>query len=190
MPEPLRKSSPLSGRAGVAGGGVAIVERPLLGKVIVRGDVADAAFRDAVADVAGTPLPTEANTVSTGDTATICWLGPNEWQIVTDEDAATTLAAALAEKLAGQHAAVVEVTDYYVTIRLTGAHARDVLVKGTPFDLHPSRFAPGQCAQTRLAHATVLIVAIDDTPTYDLQIRWSMAEYLLDWLEDAALEYL
>ena len=35
-----------------------------------------------------------------------------------------------------------------------------------------------------------LIVAIDDTPTYDLQSRWSMAEYLLDWLEDAALEFM
>jgi len=190
MAELMHKASPLSGRAGVAGGGVAIAERPLLGKVIVRGSIADAAFRDAVAEAAGTPLPTEANTVSTGDAATICWLGLDEWQIVSAEDAAAPLAAALIEKLAGQHAAVVDVTDYYLTIRVTGARARDILVKGTPFDLHPSLFAPGQCAQTRLAHASVLIHAIDDTPTYDLHIRWSMAEYLLDWLEDAAQEFI
>jgi sarcosine oxidase subunit gamma len=190
MAELMHKSSPLSGRAGVAGGGVAIAERPLLGKVIVRGGISDAAFVDAVAEAAGTPLPTDPNTVSTGDGMSIYWLGPDEWQIVTDENAAAPLAAALTERLADVHAAVVDVTDYYVTIRATGTRARDVLVKGTPFDLHPTLFAAGQCTQTRLAHATVLIHAVDDTPTYDLQIRWSMAEYLLDWLEDAALEYL
>jgi sarcosine oxidase subunit gamma len=188
--DPIRTTTALTGRAGVAGGGVAIDERPLLGKVIVRGDADDAAFRDGVRAAVGADLPTEANTVSAGEGVLICWLGPNEWQVTTAEDGQGAVAGALRDRLAGQHAAVVDVSDYYTTLRVAGPRARDVLVKGTPLDLHPRVFGPGRCAQTRFAQATVLIVQHDEVPSYDVQVRWSMAEYLLDWLEDAALEYL
>ncbi|MCP4327615.1 MAG: sarcosine oxidase subunit gamma [Alphaproteobacteria bacterium] len=190
MADAIRATTPLTGRAGTAGGGVAILERPLLGKVNIRGDGGDKAFVKAVATATGVDLPTAPNTIAGGDGATICWLGPDEWQVTTDEGGESAIAGVLAEGLAGQHAAVTDVSDYYTTIRVTGPRARDLLVKGTPLDIHPRVFAPGQCAQTRLAHATIMIVQVDDAPTYDLQVRWSMAEYLLDWLEDAAKEYL
>lgn len=191
----MRKASPLHGRAGVAGGGIAIAERPMLGKVIVRGDGADRDFQAAIEAVCGAPAPVEPNTwvEAEGEAGVLCWLvwlGPDEWQVTTAEDGEHAIGLALIEKLAGRHAAVVNVADYYTTIRVSGPKARDLLAKGTPLDLHPRVMRAGQCAQTRLAHATVLIVQIDDAPTYDLQVRWSMAEYLLDWLEDAAKSYL
>ena len=127
--------------------------------------------------------------MAAGTAVAIAWLGPDEWLVLTPPDGADATADALRENLAGQHAAVVDVSDYYTTIRVSGPRSRDVLVKGTPLDLHPRNFGPGQCAQTRLAHATVLIIQDDDEPGYDVQVRWSMAEYLLDWLEDAAQEF-
>ena len=190
MRDAAKVASPLDGRAGVAGGGVAIAERPLLGKVIVRGDGFDRDFQRAIEDVCGTGAPTEPNTWTESETASVAWLGPDEWLIATALDEAGAVAEALRDKLTGHHAAVVEVSDYYLTIRVEGPRARDVLAKGTPLDLHPRVFAKGQCAQTILAKASVLIVQTGDDPSYDVQVRWSMAEYLLDWLEDAAKAYL
>ena len=53
-------------------------------------------------------------------------------------------------------------------------------------DLHPRAFAPGRCARASLAKTVVLIHQTDDQPTFDLYVDRSYAEYLWQWLEDAA----
>jgi sarcosine oxidase subunit gamma len=84
---------------------------------------------------------------------------------------------------------VVNTTDARTTIRIHGTHARDILMKGCPLDLHPREFGPGQCAQTIVAKADVLIHQRDDVPTYDIYVLCSFARYLWDWLVDAAKEF-
>ncbi|MEE8443898.1 MAG: sarcosine oxidase subunit gamma family protein, partial [Alphaproteobacteria bacterium] len=119
----------------------------------------------------------------------ILWLGPDEWLVLTPPRAQGPLEAALNEALAGRHVSVVDVTDARTTIRLHGADARAVLEKGCPLDLHPRAFAAGQCAQTKLAKADIVIHQRDDTPTYDLHVACSFSRYLWDWLVDAAREF-
>jgi len=188
--ELVKKTSPVMGRAGVAGGGVSVAERPMLGKVILRGDGRDDAFQRAVEEACGARAPVAPTTWAEGNDCWICWLGPNEWEVITHEGQEDDYRLGLLDRLGDQHAAVVDVSDYYTTFRIAGPRARDLLAKGTPLDLHPRVFGAGRCAGTILAKATVLIVQVDDTPAYDIQVRWSMAEYLIDWLEDAAQEYL
>ena len=91
------------------------------------------------------------------------------------------------------HAAIVDVSDGRVALRLAGPNARDVLAKGCPLDLHPRAFPSGSCAQSLLAKAAVLIHLLDDDPhrgpTFDLYVARSSAHYLFAWLEDAGCEY-
>ena len=73
-------------------------------------------------------------------------------------------------------------------VNITGAHSRDLLAKGCGLDLHPRAFGPGRCAKTILAKAGVIIRQVDDSPSFDVIVRRSVADYLARWLEDAAQE--
>ena len=47
----------------------------------------------------------------------------------------------------------------------------------------------GQCAQSHLAKAPILIGQIENQPYFELIFRRSFADYLWTWLEGAAAEY-
>jgi sarcosine oxidase subunit gamma len=181
--------SPLDGRPGTGADTAVMVEHPHAGKIDLRGDAADQAFLDAVKHAVGAAPPADANTVATDGHNEILWLGPDEWLVVTPEDAQGAMEAALGEALAGRHVSVVDTTDARTTIRIHGAHAREVLMKGCPLDLHPRAFGPGRCAQSVIAKADVLIHQRDDAPTYDIYVLCSFSRYLWDWLVDAAREF-
>ena len=74
-------------------------------------------------------------------------------------------------------------------IRLRGPRARDLLNKGCPLDLHPRVFGAGQCAQSHIGKSNALIIQVDDTPTYDIIVRRSFADYLARWLLHSGMEY-
>ncbi len=80
-------------------------------------------------------------------------------------------------------------SDGRAVIGLSGPHASDVLMKGCSLDVHPRKFAPGDCAQSMLAKALVILHQTDAAPAYDIYVERSFADYLWSWLEDAAAEY-
>jgi sarcosine oxidase, subunit gamma len=191
VPEPSSfspvKASPLSGLPAPAGG-ISLEERAFLGKVNLRGDAGDETFAAAVRGVLGCALPTEPNTVAESGGNTVFWLGPDEWLIHCPEDGQAELIGRLCKDLEGWHCAVVDVSDYYVVMRLCGEKTLEILSKGTPLDLHPRAFPAGSCAQTRFGHATILLHKVADD-TVDLQVRWSFAEYTWSYIVDGAREY-
>ena len=166
-----------------------ISERPFLGHLNLRGDSDDAGFMSAAESVLGFGLPTEPNTVAANGDLLALWLGPDEWHIVTLPAAQTPLMDSLEAAFDGMHVAVTDVTGGQAVIVVSGPRARDVLVKGCPLDLHPRVFKPADCAQTLLAKANVIIRCVDDSPSFELIVRRSFAEYTALWLQDAALEY-
>lgn len=195
MSEGIREESPLVERitperkaASPEDAGVTLRERPFLGYINLRGDADDSAFLEAVRDIVGVDLPLEPNTIIEGAQRTTIWLGPNEWYVVTLAGMERELVARLEEALAGRHFAVNDVTGNYTTIVLAGPRAREVLEKGCTLDLHPRAFTSGQCAQTLLAHAGMLVRPQGDG-SFELVVRRSFADYVFVWLEDAAEEY-
>jgi sarcosine oxidase subunit gamma len=74
-------------------------------------------------------------------------------------------------------------------IRISGANAANLLATDCPLDLHPSQFKHGQCAQTRLARAGMTLSPLADGSGFDVIIRRSFADYLLLWLQDAAVAF-
>jgi sarcosine oxidase subunit gamma len=151
------------------GGAVAVRELPLQAHVDVRGDAA----------AIGIALPATPNTWIEGPPA-VLWLGPDEWLVVGE--------AAIVDELAIPGAlAVTDVSDQRTILELTGPAAGDVLAQGCALDLHPSVFRPGDCAQTLLGRAGVILARHGDG--WWILTRRSFAAYTVTWLLDAMTEH-
>jgi sarcosine oxidase subunit gamma len=175
------------------GAGVRLCEHAFRGQIVVRGNARSKPFRDAVEGAVGCIPPRTPNTVEGGSDLVegnrILWLSPDEWLVVTAPGREHDAVAALREALASHHAAVADVSESRVVIGLSGGNARETLMKGCAIDLHPRAFAAGQCAQTSLARAHMILHQIDDAPAYEIYVHRSFGEYAWAWLEDAAGEY-
>lgn len=183
--------TPLAGRTGPAGGphhaGIVLGEAAGLILIGLRGDAADPAFAATAEQVLGIAPPSVANTVAVTEGASILWLGPDEWLAIAKDQDGTALCGRLEEAMAGLRHAVVDLSDNYTVIDLSGHASRWVLAKGWAQDLHPSVFAPGRCSQGMLAHAQIILERTGDE-AYRLIVRPSFAAYLWDWLVDAAAD--
>src|SRR5262249_44365692 len=151
MVEPYLRRSPLAHKGLAArvaepgDAGVILGESPHRCQVNLRGNAGDTAFDEAVARTVGAALPLTANRVSSGNGFAILWLGPDEWLVAGAPGRERDLVPALRQALAGQHAAVVDVSEARTVITVAGPRARDMLQKGTTLDLHPRAFEPGHC---------------------------------------------
>ena len=136
-------------------------------------------------EILGHELPTDPNTVTVGEQFIILCLGENEWLIITPENEERKLIATLRNKMDGILMSFTDVSSSQCIIRVTGSHVRNVFAKGCSLDLHSRSFDVGKCAQSLIASVGVIIRQIDSTPSFELIIRRSFAEYLVNWLYDA-----
>ena len=166
-----------------------IEEKPFHGFLNLRGRPSHTGFVAGVLKVLGAEAPTEANTVIEAGDHRVYWLGPDEWLIVTPAGQQENLQRDLLDALDGVFSSVVDNSSGLTMIHVTGDNAGALLATDCPFDLHPREFKSGQCAQTRLAKAGMLIAPLSDGPGFEVIIRRSFADYLLRWLQDAAIAF-
>lgn len=148
--------------------------------VNIRGDGGEA-FKAAVRTVTGVDLPTTPNTTAKAGDFRILWLGPTEWWVVSNHVEPGNLVDDLRAAFNGQHAAVIDVSESRTVISISGPSARDVLARGCSLDLHPRVFNTGQCAQTGLTKANILLDQTSDNPSFDIYVLKSFADYLWQW---------
>lgn len=195
MAEPYLRQSPLAHLQLFAAGtaaedaGLVMREHAHRAMVTLRGDGDDDGFRGAVAEVVGFAPPVEPLTSAKSGDQSILWMGPDEWLVVAAPEARDTLPARLSAALEAGHAAAVEVGESMTVIELSGPRARDVIAKGCTIDLHPSVFEPGRVVRTLLAKSGIILHQIDQTPTFEITVHRSFADYTWRWVEDAGLEY-
>ncbi len=188
MAEPAPPISPLDHlgepRWQTSSGNVVLEDRSLCAKFVLHGRADDPAFEEAVSAAFGV-APPAVNKAAEADGRTLAWLGPREWLALcpaAEENEA-------AEALRGAGVSHVRVGHGRALISLSGPRARDLLRTGTSLDLHPRRFAPGDCAQTRLARLAVLLIPRGEPAAVDIVLDRGFAEYLWLWLKDAAREF-
>ena len=131
-------------------------------------------------------------TVATKGDIRVFWIAFDEWLIWTPDTKRQATIDALESSLKDIHNAIVDVSDYYTVIRVSGTNARDLLSKGVLVDLHEREFPVGKATGTMFHHATIFITRVDDkagAPVFDVMIRWSFATYLWDYLMDGAREF-
>lgn len=170
-------------------GGAPRIEEKNLGYLNLRGRPAHTGFVAGVLKVLGAEAPVEPNTVIDAGDRRVYWLGPDEWLIVTPAGQQQKIAAELRAALDGVFSSVVDNSSGLTTIHVSGENAAALLATDCPLDLHPREFEPGQCAQTRLAKAGMTISPLADGPGFEVIIRRSFADYLLRWLQDAAVAF-
>lgn len=175
---PLWNRDPISGRNTVA-------EQELCGKINIRGRTENRRFLTTLEKAIGLSLPLKPNTLSRSDDATCFWLGPDEWLLHCPLQKTNPLIESTRLKLAKQHHALVDVSDYYTVLRLEGPDSETLLAKACPLDLHRRQFPAETCAQTRFGNAGILLDRRGKSPCFDIQVRWSYAEYVWDYLVSA-----
>ena len=171
------------------GAGITLSESAHRAIINIRGDAGDGAFTSAVRKATGVDLPLAANAVSAAGDVRILWLGHNEWWVVGTDARRQGLIDGLRHAFQGQHTNVTDVSESRTVITMSGPAARDVLARGMSNDLHPRAFGPGQCLQSSLSRTNVLLHQPDNTPTYEIYVLKSFADYLWRWIGLIAEEF-
>ena len=155
----------------------------------------DPALAEPLAAVLGAGLPTRPNTAVDCRAGQLLWLGPDEWLVL---HGASGLEAALRSAAADTPLSIVDVSASRAALSVAGPSARQVLAHGCALDLDARCLPPGSCVQTRLALATIILLAppgqaeaaFATAPRYLILVRASFAPYLAEFVLDAATEYL
>jgi sarcosine oxidase subunit gamma len=167
-------------------GDLTIRELPFISQINVRADPGDSSLLERLASsLGGLALPIVPNSVTSKGDRRALWLGPDEWLVVGPENQRDAISAALRVGLTGALGAIVDVSANRTVLAISGAKARDLLAHGIPIDLDARSFVTGQCAQTLLGKAQVIIERPDE-PAFHLYPRASFASYVASWLLDAA----
>ena len=153
---------------------LAIGERAFLGKVAVLGS--GEPFLAKASTQLGFELPQVPNTTASKGNVTAMWLSPSEWMLVTPPGHENALVRSPQQAVADDHALVVDVSDRWTVISVSGLRAVSVLSKGTSIDLKPTVFGISRCCQTHFFATPVIIRQTDETPAFDIFVSRSAVD--------------
>jgi len=156
-------------------------------KLILRGKSRE--FLSAVGKTINILLPTEPNTSSSNGEITIIWLSPDEWIIFSnsiDDQDFNQIEEKLVQNICKTKlGAVIDVTDQFMMINLTGNKIFDLFLTGCPFNFNEFRNKKGAATQTLLAKIDVIIQNknLNDVNVF---VRRSFSRHLFSWMNDSA----
>ena len=150
----------------------------------------DSQARDAVEKYLSYSLPKSAGEVTGNNETRVLWLGPNEYLLLSEDEKKDNVINGLREILSDLFCAITDVSDYYLTMRLSGPKSIEVLTKACPLNFDQYLTKGNSCAQSYISKATVLIDRLSDDLVFDISVRWSFADYLWDWLADSSNEFI
>lgn len=133
--------------------------------------------------IGGVKLPDQPNTWA-GEDPIAWWVAPDAWLIQSAREA-DSLAAQVRSDSMNLCCAVTDLSDALVTFGLEGPRSFGVLARGCGLDLRVSSFGAQACARTRLAQLPVLIRR-PAAARFEVVVDRAAAQYLQDWLTDAA----
>jgi sarcosine oxidase subunit gamma len=172
----------LGGRS--TAGAVKVSDAGLRGMITLRGDLGDAAVQAAATKVAGVPMPPQRQILQEGERG-LAWMSPDELLILLPYAEAEAAVVEISAALAGTPHLVVNVSDARSVMVLDGPGVREVLAKGAPADLRPSRLSPGEIRRTRLGQVAAAFWLTDERRAELVCFR-SVGPFVFDWLEVAA----
>lgn len=169
--------------------GVKISELPIMEHFNLRFQISQSELLEQIQNSVQLTIPEAPNTFIIQDNILCAWLGPDEWVVISPPDRADQVAQLLGEATADRFATFTRLGSAQTIVRISGENAIDFLSRGISVDLHPSVFKIGECAQTVMAHANVMILNhTRDEPVMDIIVRRSYADHLWQWLLDVGEE--
>jgi sarcosine oxidase subunit gamma len=134
--------------------------------------------------VAERALPTAINTWM-GEDPLFLRIAPDTWVIESALHDASDLVPAVRSGCGRRSFSVTDVSDASVTIAVEGAQAAALLARGCGLDLSPPAFGDFACGRTRLAQLPVVLRRVN-SERFECLVDRSAAQWLYDWMEDAA----
>lgn len=151
---------------------------PACMRLVLRGNADVAKLAGAALDV---ELPRQPNRAMHQGGQAALWLGPDEWLLLTEFDAAS----AIETRLAGQPHSLVDVSHRQIGIVLEGSASAQMLSAGCPLDLRTHRFPVGMATRTIFMKAEIVLWRQTET-RFHIEIWRSFLPYLLDHFKKAA----
>jgi sarcosine oxidase subunit gamma len=130
-------------------------------------------------------VPATACRAGTGGDSAALWLGPDEWLLISPEQAADETAAALSAALESLPHSLVDVSHRQVALELSGPDAPLLLAAGCPLDLDAAAFPAGMCTRTMLAKAEIILWRTG-ADVFRIEVWRSFAPYVSAFLSEAA----
>jgi sarcosine oxidase subunit gamma len=155
-----------------------------VGMITLRGGLETAAVQAAVRAAVGVDAPGPRRIEMAGDRGA-GWMSPDELLLTLPYAEVPGVLAALTQGLAGDHALAVDVSDARAVFRISGARAREVLMKLCPVDLALTRFGPGELRRTRAAQVAAAFW-MSGPEEFTLVSFRSVGRYVFDLLANAA----
>lgn len=165
--------------------GITLRTLPGLVRFVLRCAVADAPLASAAL---GMVLPLAPLHAATAGGRAALWLGPDEWLILAEEEAAESLLPALGAAFAATPFSLVEVSARQIAFSLSGLGAGQVLSEGCPIDLSDAAFGPGSCTRTVFGKVEVVLWRPGPEPTWHIEVWRSFAPHLQAHLREALLD--
>ena len=132
----------------------------------------------------GAAPPLEPLRSATEGQRSALWMGPDEWLLIAEDEAAG-LGEALEVALFDVPHALVDVSHRQCAIELTGAGAARLLNAGCPLDLDLEAFAVGMAARTLMLKAEITLWR-REAERFRVEVARSFAPYLAAVLNAAA----
>ncbi len=163
-------------------GFVTVSEAGLRGMITLRGDLSSGAVASALREVAGLAVPAQRRVMAEGDRA-VAWMSPDEVLVMVPYADAGSVAATLAQALAGEFATVANVSDARAVFTLSGGAVDTALMKLCPVDF--AQLEPGEIRRTRAAQVAVALWRSGKDEVTLVCFR-SVAAYVFGLLSNAA----
>jgi heterotetrameric sarcosine oxidase gamma subunit len=129
--------------------------------------------------------PPHANTASMSEVATLLWLSPRQWLLLTTTDVAKRACEAVGAR--GSCSAH-DVGARFVGLTIEGARAAEFLTAGCGLDLRDHQFRVGSAAQTRIEQAPVILFRLA-ARHYEVMVERPLAPYLWRWAQEVARDW-
>jgi sarcosine oxidase subunit gamma len=137
--------------------------------------------------VAGFPVDMAINRHAATGKSRAARLGPDEWLLLGPEADGDLIGAEIAAALGTTFHALVDIGHRHVAFEVSGRHAADALNAGCPLDLSDTAFPTGSATRTLLGKAEIVLLRLDDAPTFRVECWRSFAPYVHAFLGEAAL---
>lgn len=180
MSKPMTALNNASDATGIA----TVTEIGPLGMITLRGDLSDKAIAKAAVAACGVTMPQMRHCLTEGERG-IAWMSPDELLLMCPYGEVHDRLADLNAKLSKHHALAVNVSDARAVFRVTGPHAREVMAKLAPVDLHPDHFTFNMFRRSRIAQVPAAFW-MPDAETFQIICFRSVAQYVFDVLNVAA----
>lgn len=161
-------------------------EVPLLGYIMLRGDVLDLAFTSAILAVLGIALPTEPSTLLAFEDGVAVWQSPDEWLLVCRAVKRSACQSALETALHAVHAQVVDNSGGLTLVYVSGARHVELLRHVSVYDIESIK--TGRAVSTMCSKVGMTVFRVDANGLCVI-VRRSFADYAWRLLETAARPY-